>query len=111
MAFWGNSDGAKLFGRIISRVTLHRMVSAKNMTGPEGALKRSKLKTISHGFRRSWEPCTEFHGMSRGDIGWYIKGFHDLNGHKNSFYDRFGAISWLHLKIKWWFDGILEPFR
>ena len=47
MAFWGNSDGAKLFGCTISRVTLHRMVSAKNMTSPEGALKRSKLKTIS----------------------------------------------------------------
>ena len=78
MAIWGNSDDAKHLGCIISRAAPHRKVFDEKMTGPGRALKRSKLKAISHGFRRPRYPCSECSGMYRGDVGWYIKDFHDF---------------------------------
>ena len=40
--------------------------SVKNMTMLGGALKWSKLKAISHSFRRNRDSCTKCHGMPRG---------------------------------------------
>ena len=49
------------------------------MTEPGGALKRSKFKGyISHSFILHWDSCTEFRGMPRGDMRWYIMNYHDF---------------------------------
>ena len=77
MTFLGNSDDANHPGCFIICATPYIRFSAKNMTGPE-TLKRSKLKAISHGFRHPWDPCIECNGMSRGDMGLYIKDFYDF---------------------------------
>ena len=45
------------------------------MTGHRGALKQSKLKAISHSFRRPRDLCTECRGIPLGDMGGYIKDF------------------------------------
>ena len=74
-------------------------VYVKNMTGLGGDLKRSKLKAISHGFRRPRDPSTECRGMPRGDMNGILRTPTNLNGHKNNFYDRFRAIPWVHHKI------------
>ena len=86
---------------------------AKIMTVPGGALKRSKLKAINnHAFRRPRDSCTECHGMPRGTLDGILRSPTALNGNKNIFYDRFGAISWLHDKIiNGSFGGILGQFR
>ena len=86
--------------------------SAKNKIGTGETLKRTKLKAISHAFGRPRTPCTEGRGMPRGDMGAYTKDSHGFERHKNDFYDRFGAIPWLHHKIiNGLFGGILEQFR
>ena len=77
-AFWGNSDGANHPRCIITRDASLKKIFGKKMTRPEETLKRSKLKTISHAFRRPRDPCTECRKMFRGDIGWYIKDSHDF---------------------------------
>ena len=53
MAFWGNSDGVEHPRCIISHAAPHRKDFGEDITGPRGALKRSKLKAISHDF---WRP-------------------------------------------------------
>ena len=112
MTFWGDLDGVKRPVSIICRVAPHTKVFDKNITGSRGALKRSKLKAISHSFRRPQDLCTEFHEMPRGTWDGILITSMTLNGQKNSFYDCFGVIPWLHdTIINWSFGGILGQFR
>ena len=52
VAFWCNSDGVKHLGYIIRRATPHKKVLGENMTWSGGVQKGSKLKPISHCYRR-----------------------------------------------------------
>ena len=68
------------------------------MTGPETALKRSKLKVISHALDVPGTCAPNVVGCLKGTCDGILRIITTFNGNKN-FYDSFGDIPWLHHKI------------
>ena len=78
VTFWGKFRWCETLKCIVSRTAPHRKVLGEKYDRARKSPKTIKLKAISHAFRRPRDPCTECIGMPRGDIGWYIKDFHDF---------------------------------
>ena len=109
MAFWGNSDGAKHPGCIISRVAPHRKVFGEKLSTPTRRNHKTvKLKVISHDFRCPLDPCRDFVGCFEGTLDGILRTSTTLKGNKNNFTTVSGAFPWMHHKIiSGWFDDIL----
>ena len=100
MAFWGNSDGAKHPGCIISCAAPHRKVLGEKYDCAQRSLKTVKIwpggVTI---FDVPVTRAPNFVVCLDGTWDGILRTSTTLKRHKNNFYDHFGVISWLHDKI------------